>query len=99
MEPRPDARALASAHRQRHRSRARAFEDIVQRVFNQVSIKAESNWTRLVYRVPPYVVGMPFYDLDLCARYAVRKLREKGFYVELYPPGVLYISWDASEID
>ena len=96
---RPTAHELMNSNRNKTREKAKRFECVVQRVFNQISIKGrDENWTRMVYTIPPYVLGMPIYDLDLCMRYVVNKLQSSGYYVEIFPPNVIYISWDKSEI-
>ena len=55
-------------------------------------------WTRIVYSVPGFVVGLPPYDTRECAAFVAKRLKKKGFKIDLFNSVVLYISWDPSEM-
>lgn len=93
---RPSAQQLQDAARGKSRQRRHQFDGILQKVYSRISSKAQLGWTRVLYQVPPFFVGMPPYDVGDCVRYLTRALRRAGYLCEAFD-SVVYISWDASE--
>lgn len=92
-------RALQLQRERRLQDRDRPMDAILRSALHHISERAAGMWTRTVYRVPAYVTGLPLYPMHEAVRFVLRRLARRGFFVELYPPDVLYISWDADEIE
>nr|WRJ69902.1 hypothetical protein TetV2_00457 [Oceanusvirus sp.] len=94
---RPNARQLQAEAKIRRKAKKRIFETILEKIYQRIELKASLDWTRLVYEVPPFVVGVPPYDVVECGEYLRRALKKDGYIVEIYGGTVLYVSWDGSE--
>ena len=94
---RPSARQLQAEAKSRRKAKKKVFESILEKIYQKIESKARMDWTRLVYEVPPFVVGVPPYDVTECAEYLRRVLKKDGYIVEIYGGTVLYVSWDGSE--
>jgi Family of unknown function (DUF5759) len=96
MRDRPSAHQLQADAKERRRRRRECYDSIVDRVFTRVVSKSRQGWVRVVYEVPPFVAGLPPYDVSDCTRHVARVLRRNGYFVETFDH-VIYISWDPAE--
>ncbi len=82
------------------RERTVAFETILTMCLNKVKRYAQKRQYRCVFEVPEFLIGEPLYKLPNAISYLAGRLKEEcGFYIRLFPPKLLYISWDMEEID
>lgn len=94
---RPRAADLQRELRERARKRTLCFDEVLAKAYAAVAAKAELNWTRTVFEVPRFVIGMPIYDIEPCVRFLARRMTRDGYAVEVFPPNIMYISWDVEE--
>lgn len=94
---RPRAADLQRELRERNKKRMECFDEVLVKLYSAISAKAALNWTRMIYEIPRFVLGMPFYDIEPCVRYVAKKLQGDGYLVEVYLPNIMYVSWDRGE--
>jgi hypothetical protein len=94
---RPSARQLQAEAKNRRKTKRKVFETILEKIYQKIESKARIDWTRLVYEVPPFLVGVPPYDVAECSDYLRRTLKKDGYIVEVYGVSILYVSWNGSE--
>ena len=70
------------------------FNPKIKRVAN-----ASSGECYLFYTVPPFIIGLPRYDLSSCKYYIVQKLKSNGFRVINLDKSFLFISWQHIQFD
>lgn len=97
MSDRPSARDLQVAAKDKRRAKRECYDSILDKVYAKISTKAKIDWVRLVYEIPKFVVGLPPYDVNECAKYLTKALKKDGYFVEIYGDNVLYVSWDVNE--
>ncbi len=73
------------------------FDAVLDKAYQKIEAKARLQWTRILYEVPPFVVGLPPYCAQECSEHLVRHLKRAGYVAELYGETLLYVSWDVSE--
>ena len=81
------------------RERRAAFETILSMCMNKVKRYAQRRQYRCVFEVPEVILGEPLYKLPEAIAYVAKHLKDDcGFYVRLFVPRLLYVSWDMDEI-
>ena len=98
MDHRRRAAELQREKRDREKRRTSIFNEVLSKLYSRINNRAALNWTRMVYEVPQYVVGMPFFELPACIAHVSKHLRADGYLVEVYEPNMMYISWDRKEL-
>ena len=98
MDERPTARQLQMEKNARRRAKRAVFDGVMARLYSRIAFKARSEWTRLVFEVPPLVLGTPSFNVGECTIHLCRALRRDGYLVEVFGSNVLYVSWDRSEL-
>ena len=49
------------------------------------------NWC--IYEIPNFILGFPRFNIEICARYCLAKLRTNGFEVTFVPSRTIIVSW------
>jgi hypothetical protein len=81
------------------RERTVAFDTILNSCLNKVKRYAQRKQYRCVFEVPDIIIGEPLYKLPHAISHVAKILKEDcGFYIRLFAPKLLYISWDMDEI-
>lgn len=94
----PSASELSRESNKRKDQRKKIYAHILDAVYIKIKSKADMGWSRIVHTIPSFVVGLPPYDTQECTNYVARRLRKKGYKVEMFDNAVLYISWDQNEL-
>lgn len=95
--PRQSASALQREMRGRNSGRMDVLDSIVDAAFARIRLKADANFTRMWYDVPPFVAGLPVYDVNECVKYVRDALEKAGYVVQAVQATKLYVSWDRDE--
>lgn len=76
-------------------ARLRSYNKILDQIYNRVLIvsKLPNNQCYLLYTVPPFILGLPKFDMEDCIVYIVYQLRQTGYEVRYTFPNLIYISW------
>lgn len=53
--------------------------------------------TWCAFKIPPFIPGLPRFNINSCTRYCLAKLRQNGFETTLVPPHTIIISWKVQE--
>lgn len=90
---------LFEKREKRDHARLRAYNQILEQVQHRIFTTSQlpGNPSYLVYTVPPFILGLPYIDLQDCIVYIVYNLRQNGFEVRFTYPNLLYISWASYE--
>lgn len=81
------------------RDRRAAFETILTMCMNKVKRYAHRRLYRCLFEVPEVILGEPLYKLPNAIAFVAKHLKDDcGFYVRLFVPRLLYVSWDMDEI-
>ena len=90
--------ALFQERASRDKSRLRAYNQLLEQIYNRVKTSAQvpgNTW--IIYTVPPFVFGLPKIDLEDCVVYLVFQMRQAGYEVRYTYPNLLFISWKHHE--
>lgn len=79
--------------------RTSTFSKIADLCQARVIKYAKRDMHRCAFEVPEFILGTPPYDLNQAIKYVVDRLEKNGFLVRYFFPRLLYISWDADEIE
>jgi hypothetical protein len=97
--PKLQPQHLFEKREKRDKSRLRTYNQLLEQVQHRIYTTSQlpGNPSYLVYTVPPFILGLPYIDLQDCIVYIVYNLRQNGFEVRFTYPNMLYISWAAYE--
>ena len=90
---------LFEKREKRDKARLRAYNQLLEQIQHRIFTTSQlpGNPSYLVYTVPPFILGLPYIDLQDCIVYIVYQLRQNGFEVRFTYPNMLYISWSSYE--
>lgn len=94
-----NARDLNLVLQKKINKRQEAFDKVLDNVNIQIQKAANGSKLFCLYEVPDFLIGFPLYDINECIAYIINKLHDNGFYVRYYFPRILYVSWNAAEIE
>lgn len=79
----------------KERMRQTIYRTIYAKCLSQIKYNNDIlNITWCVYRVPPFVYGLPAYNINHCICHLVYWLRHEMYSVEYECPDILKIRWD-----
>jgi hypothetical protein len=99
MQPQVTAKELNRMIETKRIERTSTFSKIADLCQARVIKYAKRDMHRCAFEVPEFILGTPPYDLNLAIKYVVERLEKNGFLVRYFFPRLLYISWDADEIE
>jgi len=76
-------------------ARLRAYNKILEQIYNRIRTISQlpNSQCYLLYTVPPFILGLPKFDMEDCVVYLIYQLRHAGYDVRYSPPNMMYISW------
>jgi len=97
--PKLQPQHLFEKREKRDKARLRAYNQLLEQIQHRIFTTSQlpGNPSYLVYTVPPFILGLPYIDLQDCIVYIVYQLRQNGFEVRFTYPNMLYISWSSYE--
>ena len=81
--------------------RLTTYKKVLQSCHHKIKrvANASSGECYLFYTVPPFIIGLPRYDLASCKDYIIQKLKSNGFRVINLDKTFLFISWQHIQFD
>ena len=97
--PKLQPQHLFEKREKRDRARLQSYNKLLEQIQNKIYSTSQlpGNPSYLVYSVPPFMIGMPSFDIKDCIVYVVYQLRANGFEIKFTYPNLLYISWKSYE--
>jgi hypothetical protein len=77
----------------RERTRCEVYQHIADRCFRRLHWSVEQGHTKLIFKIPPWLFGLPRYSVNDAEIYLIEAIRHKGFHVQSYGDGLLEIDW------
>ena len=79
----------------RDQARLKSYNQVLEQIHTRIYSASQlpGHPAYLVYTVPPFILGLPKFDLEDLIVYVVYQLRQSGFEVRYTYPNMLYISW------
>ncbi len=99
--PKLEPKHLFEKRMRRDNARLKAYNQLLEQIHHRIFTTSQlpGNPNYLMYTVPPFILGLPYIDLEDCIVYLVHMLRTNGFEVRFTYPNLLYISWKHYERD
>jgi hypothetical protein len=99
--PKLEPKNLFEKRMRRDNARLKAYNQLLEQIHHRIYTTSQlpGNPNYLMYTVPPFILGLPYIDLEDCIVYLVHMLRTNGFEVRFTYPNLLYISWKHYEKD
>ena len=99
--PKLEPKHLFEKRMRRDNARLKAYNQLLEQIHHRIYTTSQlpGNPNYLMYTVPPFILGLPYIDLEDCIVYLVHMLRTNGFEVRFTYPNLLYISWKHYERD
>uniref|UniRef100_A0A6C0BJC4 Uncharacterized protein n=1 Tax=viral metagenome TaxID=1070528 RepID=A0A6C0BJC4_9ZZZZ len=93
--PKLEPKNLFEKRVRRDTARLKAYNQILEQIHHRIytSSQLPGNPSYVMYTVPPFILGVPYIDLEDCIVYLVHILRGNQFEVRFTYPNLLYISW------
>jgi hypothetical protein len=88
-----DALDIQRKYLSRERTRCEIYQQIVDRCFRRIHWAVEQDHTKITFRIPPWVFGLPRYSIPECELYLMDALRGKGYVVRKVDRGLVEIDW------
>ena len=90
---------LYEKREKRDKARLKSYNQLLEQIQHRIFTTSQlpGSPAHLLYTVPPFVIGLPHYDLEDCILYIVYNLRANGFEVRFTYPNLLYVSWSSYE--
>ena len=91
-----DIEALHKQKKEKINHKNKIYDTILQKCHHKIKSTAEiiDSPNNCFYTVPPYIYGIPIYNINKCILYLVKSLMNNGFDVQYINPNILYISWE-----
>ena len=72
-----------------------SYNKIYDLLNNKIIFNIENGFKDCQYNVPPFILGIPPYDMKLCCKYIISKLKKKGLEKSVFiEPNIIYINWE-----
>lgn len=84
---------LIKEQKEREERKKITFDKIYKLVEKKIIVASAGDYYYTWYQIPEFLVGLPIYSLDECAKYIKDKLKKNGFESDLYEPNILLIKW------
>ncbi len=99
--PKLEPKNLFEKRMRQDNARLKAYNQLLEQIHHRIYTTSQlpGNPNYLMYTVPPFILGLPYIDLEDCIVYLVHMLRTNGFEVRFTYPNLLYISWKHYERD
>ena len=93
--PKLEPKNLFEKRVRRDTARLKAYNQILEQIHHRIytTLQLPGNPSYVMYTVPPFILGVPYIDLEDCIVYLVHILRSNQFEVRFTYPNLLYISW------
>jgi hypothetical protein len=97
--PKLQPQHLYERREKRDNARLKSYNQLLEQIQHRIFTTSQlpGSPAHLLYTVPPFVIGLPHFDLQDCIIYIVFHLRNNGFEVRFTYPNLLYISWSSYE--
>lgn len=79
--------------REKHQRDREIFNRVLKRCHMRIRMSANQLSSACMYTIPPYIPGLPLFQINDCLRYIKKKLKANGFKVKTMSPTQIYISW------
>lgn len=70
------------------------YRQVLTRVHSKIRGSSEKGYSFCFYQVPPFILGVPIYDLGACCEYIIDRLYKNGLVVVFTRPNNFFISWE-----
>ena len=72
-----------------------SYNKIFDLINRKILFNIENESKDCYYIIPPFILGIPPYDINLCSKYIISKLKKKGLENSIYiEPNIIYINWE-----
>lgn len=90
---------LNSRRRDKNQRDREIFNRVLKRCHMRIKMSANQLSSACMYTIPPYIPGLPLFQINDCLRYIKKKLKANGFKVKMMTPTQIYISWSHVPIE
>jgi hypothetical protein len=85
---------LTKTHQKKQEKRIEIYDEILRRCHKKIKDANSIDMSACRFTVPPFVAGLPIYQIKPCIAYLIIKLQNNGFDIFYEKPNTLYISWE-----
>ena len=84
---------LIKQQKEREDRKFLTFEKVFKLVEKKICFASSGNFYTTWYQIPTFLIGLPLYSVDDCAKYITNKLNKNGFETEIVKPDIIVIKW------
>lgn len=88
---------LYNSAKRKELNKFQTFDKILVKCHNRIKLYAENHKTECLYQIPPFIVGIPLYNINELQEYIVSALKNNGFLIKEYTYNWLFISWNKNK--
>lgn len=94
-----DIDELVSETKRQESNRLNLFESVLIQCHDLIKRHHKDRIREMHYKIPPWMIGKPRYDVDVLRNYLVGHLKDNGLRVDVIDRYTIYISWKETDID
>ena len=84
---------LIKQQKEREDRKFLTFEKVFKLVEKKICFASSGNFYTTWYQIPTFLIGLPLYSVDDCAKYITNKLNKNGFETVIVKPDIIVIKW------
>lgn len=84
---------LIKQQKEREDRKFLTFEKVFKLVEKKIYYASSGNFYTTWYQIPTFLIGLPLYSVDDCAKYITNKLNKDGFETEIVKSDIIIIKW------
>jgi hypothetical protein len=84
---------LIKQQKEREDRKFLTFEKVFKLVEKKICFASLGNFYTTWYQIPTFLIGLPLYSVDDCAKYITNKLNKNGFETVIVKPNIIVIKW------
>jgi hypothetical protein len=70
------------------------YRNILDKIYLKIVDYSSKGVTQCFYEVPPFIIGLPKFDMSKCIEYLLDRLFKNGLAVMYIKPNIVYCNWD-----
>jgi hypothetical protein len=80
-----------------HNKKIRVYDYIYSQIESIIEKQVKNDESSCYYKVPPFILGYPLYDINEMISYIINELIKNGFNSYLVQDNIIFITWNLNE--
>lgn len=102
MPPQISLNSLYEMKNKKEKSKNFIFDEIIEKCHIKIKRIANNGGLNIFFKIPPFIIGKPLYNINECKIYIINALKKNGLYVRTFTQpneNIIYISWNPIDLN